>query len=617
MELTLSAHAYQALFDNGMDALLLTAPDGQIVMANEASCRMFGYTITELRHLGREAVVDRSDPRLAPALDERRRTGRFRGELTMRRKDGSTFPVELSSAVFCDDEGHEWTSMSIRDISDRKAQESERERLLKELDAKHRWLEAVLDHVPLSVLLFEPHGRLSFNRRAEEAFGLPLSKTGGSEQYRSLIRLPDGTPITREQMVSTRVLEHGETVTGAEFLIERPDGARVPVLGAAGPILDDAKQVIGAIGIFQDVSERMRAEATIRASERLLNGIFELLPVGVWIVDQAGRVVRSNRAGLSIWGGTREIAPTSFSDCRAWRADTGRRVEADESAVARALNHGDTCLGEVLRIQCVDHSYKTIINSAVPLHDDSGLVGAIVVNEDITVLKDTETALRHAVESRDQVLEVVAHDLRHPLQIIMSLVQALRLSPPTSPEDALRDVETQVQRMNRLIHDLVDGAQLDATGLLLRRTRITPDGLIEDVCHAQSSVAAGAAIALIRDLDGETPAIDVDVARIHRVFENLIENAVKFTPRGGRITVGATSQDGSVRFWVSDTGPGVPTSILARMFTRRWQADTAHGGRGLGLSIAKAVIEAHGGRIWAESGGHGTTVSFTIPLSPN
>jgi len=94
----------------------------------------------------------------------------------------------------------------------------------------------------------------------------------------------------------------------------------------------------------------------------------------------------------------------------------------------------------------------------------------------------------------------------------------------------------------------------------------------------------------------------------------LIANAVKFTPRGGRLTLGAAPDDGYVRFWVADTGAGLDAESVAHMFTRRWQADPDRRGLGLGLAISKSIVEAHGGRIWAESRvGDGTTIFFTIP----
>jgi signal transduction histidine kinase len=390
----------------------------------------------------------------------------------------------------------------------------------------------------------------------------------------------------------------------------------VPILGAAGPVRDDSGNVIGAIGVFQDVSDRMRADEAIRASERLLDGIFELLPVGVWIADDTGRIVRGNKAGIRIWAGARYVEPSQFGEYRGWWADTGKLIQADEWALARAAHKGETSLGEVIRIQCFDGSYKTIINSALPLHDEGGRqVGAIVVNEDITLLKETETALRQAVESREQVLEIVAHDLRHPLQVILTAVEALLRAPqPSRDERVLSDIHAQVRRMNLLIHDLLDVAQLESSPFLLQRSRVTPEALLQEVWQAHQGLVAASSLQMGRDVRAGLHEISVDLAKIHRVFDNLIANAVKFTPRGGRLILGVAPDDGYVRFWVADSGTGLDAESLAHMFSPRWQADPERRGFGLGLSISRSIVEAHGGRIWAESRvGEGTTVFFTVP----
>jgi PAS domain S-box-containing protein len=478
--------AYRALVEHSMDAVLLTSPDGRIAMANHASMVMFGYAEEELRLLGREAVVDADDPRLAAALAVRRETGRFRGELTMKRKDGTRFEVELSSAVFRDDTGAEWTSMFIREITDRKAREA----------------------------------------------------------------------------------------------------------------------------------ERIRAETAVRASERLLNGIFELLPVGVWIADPAGRIVRGNPAGIRIWAGARYVGPAQFGEYKAWWADSGTPIAADEWALARAVRNGETSIGEVIRIQCFDGSQKTIINSALPLYDEHGqLAGAIVVNEDITPLKESEAALRRAVEAREQVLEFVAHDLRQPLQVVLTSAQRVLLVGKCrrGEQGALHEIVDQVRRMDGLIADLLDVTQLEFGPFRLARGRVNPASVIDEAVQAQRRLVSAAGLDLRVEARGVLPDIEVDREKIGRVFANLIGNAVKFTPRGGAITLGAGPEDGRVRFWVADTGSGIDAASLTEMFTRRWQADAARRGTGLGLAVAKSIVDAHGGRIWAESTvGRGTTVSFTV-----
>ncbi len=147
---------YHSLFSTNMDAVLLTTPDGGTLAANEAACRMLGYTEEELKHIGRRGVMDQADPRLAASIDERRRTGRFHGELTMIRKDGSKFPVELSSAIFLDSRGEEQSSVVIRDITER----NKAEQALRESEA---YVKAVLDNLPVGVAVNSVDPAVKFN----------------------------------------------------------------------------------------------------------------------------------------------------------------------------------------------------------------------------------------------------------------------------------------------------------------------------------------------------------------------------------------------------------------------------------------------------------------------
>jgi signal transduction histidine kinase len=169
--------------------------------------------------------------------------------------------------------------------------------------------------------------------------------------------------------------------------------------------------------------------------------------------------------------------------------------------------------------------------------------------------------------------------------------------------------------MNRLIQDLLDVAVMESGQLTIKRSQLSARELIVGAADMQRPLASASSLELRVDLDREVPDIWGDRDRLLQVFENLIGNAIKFTKAGGCIVVGATSRDHDVIFRVADTGSGIAPEILPRVFDRFWQAtSTNRQGAGLGLSITKGIVEAHGGRIWVESTPHrGTTISFTIP----
>jgi PAS domain S-box-containing protein len=414
--MSLTATALRALRDTDLHALIEHAPDGiftadidgRYTYVNEAGCRLLGYAEEE-----RGAIIGKTIMDFIPAGDvDRLRAAKAHmqqgathvAEWRLRRKDGSWAPVEVSASILAD--GH-WHGF-VRDISERKAHEAERDALLELTESDRRWLHTVVDTLPLGMLLYRPGAPLLFNRRTEELLGMTLSSTGGRAQYASRIRLPDGRPVAEQDLPIGRIMRDGATIIAEEFRIDHPDGTRIPVLASGAPIRDTDGHVVGAVGVFQDVSERMRMEEAIRTDERLLKGIFEILPVGIWIADASGRIVSHNPAGERVWRGARYVPVAEFGQYKGWWVDSGKPIAAEEWALARALTKGESSTGELVRIQCFDGSFKTIINSAAPLRDESGAItGAIVVNEDITALHQAQEKQRAGEQLLRTVFDLV------------------------------------------------------------------------------------------------------------------------------------------------------------------------------------------------------------------
>ncbi len=224
--------------------------------------------------------------------------------------------------------------------------------------------------------------------------------------------------------------------------------------------------------------------------------------------------------------------------------------------------------------------------------------------------------LKYAIHARDDILGIVAHDLRNPLAAVLMQASHLQVADPTSRAGrAAEGIRRAALRMNRLIEDLLDVARMDAGNLTIERVPVDARELVLEAVDAQRAVAAAAALELAVELPPELPALCADRDRVLQVLENLLGNALKFTPARGHITVSATVLPGELRLCVADTGPGVSAESLPHLFDRFWQArDHRHCGAGLGLAIAKGIVGAHGGRIWAESvPGRGATFCFTLP----
>jgi signal transduction histidine kinase len=231
-------------------------------------------------------------------------------------------------------------------------------------------------------------------------------------------------------------------------------------------------------------------------------------------------------------------------------------------------------------------------------------------------------AARRATWARDQVLGIVAHDLRSPLGAIVYGAESLQRQSRSRNDAAseqgvetLAKIRSSARRMSRLIDDLLDVARMEAGQLSLQPGPQSAESLLREAVEVARPQAGE--VQLLLDEPGTLPPVLADRDRLLQVLSNLLGNALKFTPPGGQVRAGARAEGEQVRFYVSDTGLGIAPEALEHIFDRFWQLDRKdRRGAGLGLSIAKGLVEAHGGRIQVETElGRGSTFSFTVPVA--
>jgi signal transduction histidine kinase len=226
-----------------------------------------------------------------------------------------------------------------------------------------------------------------------------------------------------------------------------------------------------------------------------------------------------------------------------------------------------------------------------------------------------------AVKSRDDLLALVSHDLKNPLSVVLLNLRLARRVALGEAREALPELlessRRSAERMLRLVQDLLDTASIEAGRLAIEPAPQAAEALVASALDLLRPIAARKSVLLRFRVPDKTPPVLVDRDRFLQVLGNLVGNAVRFTSSGGSVEVRAETRRGAVCFSVRDTGSGIAPKDLPHVFDRFWQARrTARGGTGLGLSIAKGIVEAHGGRIWAESVlGEGSTFSFTLPTS--
>lgn len=656
----LSELRYRAIFDNSMYGILLISEDGRICMANRAAADELGYTEEELGELGQKGMVGPFEPGFLTALARQRHDGRNRGEFTLRRKDGTLIPVEASSATYRDELGSEWMSMFFRDITQRKEAES----ALRASEAKLRNIVGLASDA--IVAIDEAQRIVLFNQGAEAMFGWTATEAIGQhldilipprlrERHREHVRRFSAGPDQARRMASRVGVLSALHRKGYEF----PVDASISKFVSEGTTLQTA--------ILRDISEAVRRENIQRflayagtALSSSLNyeetlSMVALLAVPLiadWCIidtlDDDGTVRRLkvfhvNPAKAVLAQALQELSPHTLRPIHQ-ALEQGMTV-VEEAIDPQALSR----LGTDAASLSVLAAIEPVSMIAVPLSNRGRVLGALTfinlagrpsgdpadIREALELARELArraalavdnsrlySSAQRAIRARDEVLGVVAHDLRNPLNTVRLSAQALsrKLAKLPGQERTAELAATIVRSVdvgNRLIQDLLDVARIEAGRLLLDRALYSPQKLMDEVLELMTPNAENASIPLIGPAQVALPEVMMDRDRMLQVFSNLIGNALKFTAAGGRVELGMRHRGDEVEFSVSDTGPGIPQEQLSHLFDRFWQASaTDRRGAGLGLAIVKGIVEAHGGRLWVESTvGVGTTFHFTVPLS--
>lgn len=348
--------------------------------------------------------------------------------------------------------------------------------------------------------------------------------------------------------------------------------------------------------------------------------------VGVVLWDADGRIHDANDRFLEVVGYSREdLAAGRLS----WDllAPAERRA-IDRESLQRLQERGMARSEEGQYVRADGTRVFVRIHSA--LCDEPGKAISVVV--DVSEQRRTEaqrlslmqremqarSEAESAVRARDDILAIVSHDLRNPLNIIAMSAGLLDSPLPEAARQAqLGIIRRAVAGMDRLIGDLLDVSQITSGTLRITTAPLDVRQIFDDAREAFVPLLARKSQRFECSLPKAPVTVQADRERISQVLWNLIGNAHKFTPEGGLVALRVGTADGFAQFTVSDTGPGLSAQDLPHVFDRFWQARRVRrGGVGLGLPITKGIVQAHGGRIWAESSaGVGTTFHFTIPIA--
>lgn len=657
------ARALEAQFNTlcsiSVDAIISTDRALRINFFSASAETIFGYQAHEVLSHSIDELLPES---FRPVLRDHARflacnsTSSCRleiAELQGQRKCGATFPVEGSISQV-ELVGEVVFILVLRDLSERTRVQEQCRQLLISFDTERAWFHTLIEQASEGILIADMQGNFI------DANPAVCRHLGYSRDELLSMRIVDTLPpeeVPRLTAAKEALLQSADHSQVSEWTLKRKDGVVIPVEISA-KILTDGQW----LAFVRDISERKRMED----EQRLL-------------ATSGLHLVTSLNPAETIRGVAQDAVPTLADLCVVYLLDVQRRgyamdVAATDSRIEKLLLEAlATCSHEVKThnrlIAEVLHTGKTLLIPTleaapaftdewfvalarvlplsslmtVPLHARGQILGVLLLatsggshlynQRDQAIAEEwaRRAALaidnaylyemaQHATRLRDEVMRIVAHDLRNPLNSISLSAQILlKLHTCGSelPRECLERILLAIRRGDRIVQDLLDVARMEAGNLSIRKRPEALASIIQDVVELHRPLAEDKSLQFEAVVEEKLPPIEADRDRLMQVLSNLLGNAIKFTPPNGRIALRARRAEAGALISVSDTGPGIAPKDLPRVFDLFWQASKGvRDGVGLGLNIAKGLVEAHGGCIWVENiPESGACFSFTLPLS--
>ncbi|MEP7142084.1 MAG: PAS domain S-box protein [Ferruginibacter sp.] len=608
---------YRSFFENNIDGVLLSRPDGAIEEANPAACEIFKATEKEICEYSRSGLLRIADPSLLSLLEERDHTGKVKGEGIFMRRDGTTFSAEIASSKFKDTNGEERTSTIVRDITDRKKAEAAMVMNERQLDLIYN---TVTDSIfMLNIEAGDRYKFVSVNLSFLKATGLKKEQVIG-KYIAELIPSPS---LELALAKYKEALTEKKTISWEEQT-RYPTGIKTGIV-SINPVLEDNGNCIRIIGSVHDISEERKAEQSIAESEQRYRQIVETAQEGIWMIDEDNNTTFINKKMCEII----EYAPEEIMGKRIHIFMDG---DANKNA-AQQIERRKQGISETHDSTFITKSGKAVSTSVStnPVFDEAGIYkGALAMVTDITKRKHNEELLQKSeanldqknkeLERKNKELEqfayVASHDLQEPLRTTCSFVQLLKEQYEgkldKKADKYLHFIVDSSDRMKILINDLLEYSRIGSTH---KMERVNCNKILQDVIADLYKAISDSAAEIISE---ELPIVNGYPTEIKQLFQNLVINAIKFSKLNviPLIKISVKRSGGYWHFTIADNGIGIEQQHSERIFIifQRLHTRSEYPGSGIGLSHCKKIVELHHGKIWVDSiPGEGSVFHFTIP----
>ena len=617
---------FAAIVAGSDDAIISKDLDGRITSWNRGAERLFGYTAEEA--IGRPITMlfpaDRlgEEPIILGSVGRGERVETY--ETIRLRKDGSPVEVSLTVSPVRDAHGHVVGASKIaRDIT----RQRRAERQLRDAEAYYRRL---TDLLPIGIYTCDVRGAITYyNEHAARLWGrVPELGEQGFGPWSG--GDPDDDSTLEAESPVALALSEGRSFRNEELLIERTDGTHVTVLVDIDPVLDRDGQLLGSVVVLHDVTEVKRAERELREQREQLETLLETVPVPVMLAhDAKAQRITGNRAAAEILrlpgAANFSLSPPPGEEPPPYRVmRRGEAVPPEDLPLQRAAR-GETVTADEIDHVLEDGTVLHTIVSARPLFGASGEPrGAVAAMMDVTELLASAHALREADRLKTEFLATLSHELRNPLAPILTGLEVMRMhrDDPETLERTRTTVERQSLQLVRLVDDLLDIARITRGRLELRRRRTLLADVIEQAVDALTPAMQQRGHALTVEEGPPGIEVDADAERLVQVLGNLLHNAAIYTPPQGHVTLRVDVRAEEAVVVVEDTGVGIPLDMRERVFEMFTQVNRSHerghSGLGVGLTLARSLVELHGGVLEVESAGLdlGSTFTVRLPLLP-